>query len=41
MSINSQKETQVVVGADDGHDTIKLCYGWDTETRTWRYGYHK
>lgn len=41
MGINSQKETQVVVGADDGHDTIKLCYGWDTETQTWRYGYHK
>ncbi|MFC5550277.1 plasmid segregation protein ParM domain-containing protein [Massilia aerilata] len=41
MGINSQNETQMVVGADDGHDTIKLCYGWDSKTGAWRYGYHK
>ncbi len=41
MGSNSQKETQVVVGADDGHDTIKLVYGWDSSTGSWRYGYHK
>lgn len=41
MGINSQNETQMVVGADDGHDTIKVCYGWDSATKAWRYGYNK
>jgi plasmid segregation protein ParM len=41
MGSNSQKETQLVVGLDDGHDTNKLCMGWDADTKVWRYGYHK
>lgn len=41
MGNNSQEETLMVVGLDDGHDTDKTCYGWDSATRTWRYGYHK
>jgi plasmid segregation protein ParM len=41
MSSNSQKETQLVVGLDDGHDTHKVCFGWDNEADAWRYGYYK
>jgi plasmid segregation protein ParM len=41
MGSISQKETQLVVGLDDGHDTNKLCMGWDADTNAWRYGYHK
>lgn len=41
MGSNSQKETQLVVGLDDGHDTNKVCFGWDDATKTWRYGYFK
>jgi plasmid segregation protein ParM len=41
MGTNSHKETQVVVGTDDGHETVKVCHGWDSGTETWRYGYHK
>ena len=31
----------MVVGTDDGHETIKTCLGWDSDKGTWRYGYHK
>lgn len=41
MGSNSQKETQLVVGLDDGHDTNKVCFGWDDAAKAWRYGYHK
>ena len=41
MGNNSQKEMQLVVGLDDGHDTNKVCYGWDDTAKSWRYGYHK
>lgn len=41
MGNNSQKEMQLVVGLDDGHDTNKVCYGWDADAKAWRYGYHK
>ncbi|SIR80288.1 plasmid segregation actin-type ATPase ParM [Janthinobacterium sp. TND4EL3] len=41
MSINSQTETLMIVGVDDGHDTIKSCWGWDKETGSFKYGYHK
>jgi plasmid segregation protein ParM len=41
MGSNSQKETQLVVGLDDGHDTNKVCFGWDDDAKAWRYGYHK
>jgi len=41
MGSNSQKETQLVVGLDDGHDTNKVCFGWDADAKAWRYGYHK
>jgi plasmid segregation protein ParM len=41
MGNNLQKQTQAMVGADDGHDTMKVCYSWDSETQTWQYGYHK
>lgn len=41
MGSNSQKETQPVVGLDDGHDTNKVCFGWDADAKAWRYGYHK
>jgi len=30
-----------VIGQDDGHDTIKTCYGWDPENGGFQYGYHK
>lgn len=40
MSVNSQAETLLVVGTDDGHDTIKTCFGWDQDTG-FQYGYHK
>lgn len=41
MGNNSQIEMQLVVGLDDGHDTNKVCYGWDEKGNRWRYGYHK
>ena len=41
MVSNSQKESQLVVGLDDGHDTNKVCFGWDDDAKAWRYGYHK
>lgn len=41
MGSNSQKETQLVVGLDDGHDTNKVCFGWDEAAKAWRYGYFK
>ena len=41
MGSNMQKETQLVVGLDDGHDTNKVCFGWDADAKCWRYGYHK
>ena len=41
MGSNSQKEMQLVVGLDDGHDTNKVVFGWDEATGAWRYGYHK
>jgi len=41
MGSNSHKETQMVIGLDDGHDTNKVCLGWDCEAKAWRYGYHK
>jgi plasmid segregation protein ParM len=41
MDINSQNETLLVVGQDDGHDTVKTCSGWDSSNGLWKYGYHK
>jgi plasmid segregation protein ParM len=41
MGSNRQKETQLVVGLDDGHDTNKVCFGWDADAKRWHYGYHK
>lgn len=41
MGIGAQNETLMVVGLDDGHDTGKTCFGWDSEAGAWRYGYHK
>jgi plasmid segregation protein ParM len=41
MSSNSQKETQLVVELGNGHDTHKVCCGWDNEADAWRYGYYK
>lgn len=35
------KQQLIPIGQDDGHDTIKTCYGYDTATRQYRYGYHK
>lgn len=29
------------IGQDDGHDTIKTCFGYDEATGKYRYGYHK
>lgn len=41
MGSNSKNDMQLVVGLDDGHDTNKVCSGWDDSTKAWRYGYHK
>lgn len=41
MGTNNQAETLRVIGTDDGHDTIKVCYGWDQANKSWLYGYHK
>lgn len=37
----SQADTLLVVGQDDGHDTVKTCTGYDQATGEFRYGYHK
>lgn len=29
------------IGQDDGHDTNKVCYGFDAESKKYRYGYYK
>jgi plasmid segregation protein ParM len=29
------------IGQDDGHDTIKTCFGYDPKTGKYLYGYHK
>lgn len=31
----------MVVGQDDGHDTLKTCFGWDSENQKYMYGYNK
>lgn len=41
MGNNTLAETLRVIGQDDGHDTIKTCYGWDAATKKFQYGYHK
>lgn len=38
---NSQKETQLLLGLDDGHETNKVCFGWDDAAKAWRYQYYK
>lgn len=35
------KRELLAVGQDDGHDTIKTCFGYDAATGGYRYGYHK
>lgn len=35
------KQQLIGIGQDDGHDTIKTCFGYDTATSSYRYGYHK
>lgn len=35
------KKTLFCIGQDDGHDTIKTCYGYDNASKKFRYGYHK
>lgn len=35
------KHTLRCVGQDDGHDTIKTCFGYDQATNSYLYGYHK
>jgi len=35
------KQQLMGIGQDDGHDTIKTCYGYDAATGAYRYGYHK
>lgn len=29
------------IGLDDGHDTNKVCYGYDAAAKRYQYGYHK
>lgn len=40
MGNQLQKNPPLVIGLDDGHDTNKVCYGWNEKTG-WKYGYHK
>lgn len=40
MKSNSPVETLRVVGTDDGHDTVKLCFGYE-QGKGYLYGYHK
>jgi plasmid segregation protein ParM len=35
------KQHLLPIGQDDGHDTIKTCYGYDKESGKYLYGYHK
>lgn len=35
------KQQLIAIGQDDGHDTIKTCFGYDAATGEYRYGYHK
>lgn len=35
------KRQLLAIGQDDGHDTIKTCFGYDNATGEYRYGYHK
>lgn len=41
MGTNNHAETLRVIGTDDGHDSIKVCFGWDQANKSWLYGYHK
>lgn len=36
-----QTSQLLCIGQDDGHDTNKTCYGYDTATGKYLYGYHK
>lgn len=35
------KKQLIGIGQDDGHDTIKTCYGFDEAKKEYLYGYHK
>lgn len=35
------ENTLLPVGQDDGHDTIKTCFGFDKDSGQYKYGYHK
>lgn len=35
------KRKLLAIGQDDGHDTIKTCFGYDAATGKYSYGYHK
>lgn len=35
------KRQLLAIGQDDGHDTIKTCFGYDAATGKYHYGYHK
>lgn len=35
------KHSLIAIGQDDGHDTIKTCFGYDATEKKFQYGYHK
>lgn len=41
MGNNVQAELAQVVGLDDGHETNKACFGWDSVAKKFMYGYVK
>lgn len=35
------KRQLIAIGQDDGHDTVKTCFGYDSTAGQYQYGYHK